>query len=61
MPDDSDITYIVIATDPAGTKRVTYKCVGSTMAHEKAAELRMGRYKDVAMSTPNVSDDEAAA
>ena len=31
------------------------------MAHEKAAELRMGRYKDVAMSTPNVSDDEAAA
>jgi hypothetical protein len=50
--------YYVRGTDPRNDAQVAYECVGFAMAHAKAAELRMGGYKDVILSIASVNDNE---
>lgn len=56
--DSETASYYVRGTDPKSGELVTYECAGFAMAHAKAAELRMGGYKDVIMSIHNANDNE---
>lgn len=55
------IIYYVRATDPASNEQNTSQCVGFAMAHAKAVEPRMSGYRDVAMSLPDLNDNDTAA
>jgi hypothetical protein len=51
MSNDPETTrYYLRATDPTTNEQIAFECVGLAAAYAKAAELRMGRYKDVIMS-----------
>jgi hypothetical protein len=51
MSDDSETThYHVRGTDPASNEQIAFECVGLAVANAKAAELRMGGYRDVILS-----------
>jgi hypothetical protein len=51
MPNDNDTTrYYVRGTDPTKNEQIAYECVGLAVANAKAAELRMGGYRDVILS-----------
>src|ERR1700704_1975483 len=51
MSNDPETTrYYLRATDPTTDEQIAFECVGLAVANAKAAELRMGRYKDVVMS-----------
>jgi hypothetical protein len=52
--------YCVRGTDPTSGAQVTYECAAFAMAHAKAAELRMGGYRNVVMSLGNANDNETA-
>jgi len=62
MRTDTDSTgYYLRATNPANNEAVAFECVGLAAANTKAAELRMGRYKDVVMSVAKASEDDGPA
>jgi hypothetical protein len=57
MPNDPETTrYYLRATDPTNNEQIAFECVGFAAAHAKAAELRMGRYRDVVMSLVKPSE-----
>jgi hypothetical protein len=61
MSNDPETTrYYLRATDPTTDEQIAFECVGLAVANAKAAELRMGRYKDVVLSLAGSSqgDDE---
>ncbi len=43
-------TAIQRGTDPASNEQIAFECVGLAVANAKAAELRMGGYRDVILS-----------
>ena len=50
MTDADMLRYHVRATDPSSGEQVAFVCSNMDLAHAKAAELRMRRYRDVIMS-----------
>ena len=48
--------YCIHATDPANAAQVEYECLGFTLAHEKAVELREAGFKNVVLSLGEGSD-----
>jgi hypothetical protein len=51
MSNDAETThYYVRGTDPANNEQIAFECVGLAAANAKAAELRMGGYKEVILS-----------
>jgi hypothetical protein len=46
------------ATDPTTDEQIAFECMGLAVANAKAAELRMGRYKDVVMSLAKPPESE---
>ena len=51
MSDDTETThYYVRGTDPGSNEQIAFECVGLAVANAKAAELRMGGYRDVILS-----------
>ena len=42
--------YFIHATDPANAAQAEYECLGFTLAHENAVELREAGFKDVILS-----------
>ena len=51
MSNDPETTrYYLRATDPSNNEQIAFECVGLAATNAKAAELRMGRYRDVVMS-----------
>jgi hypothetical protein len=57
MTDADMIQYYVRATDPSSHEQVAFACSNMDLAHAKAAELRMRRYRDVVMSVANPAVD----
>ena len=61
MSNDPDTTrYYLRATNPTNNEQIAFECVGLAAANAKAAELRMGRYKDVVMSLAKPSEGDEA-
>ena len=59
MSNDPETTrYYLRATDPTTEEQIAFECVGLAAANAKAAELRMGRYKDVILSLAKSSDGD---
>jgi hypothetical protein len=59
MPNDPETTrYYLRATDPTNNEQIAFECAGLAVANAKAAELRMGRYKDVVMSLAESSESD---
>jgi hypothetical protein len=57
MSNDPETTrYYLRATDPTNNEQIAFECVGLAVANAKAAELRMGRYRDVVMSLGKPSE-----
>jgi hypothetical protein len=62
MPNDPETTrYYLRATDPTTDEQIAFECVGLAVANAKAAELRMGRYKDVISSLAESSEGDEPA
>ena len=60
MQADADTTaYRVRGTRPDTAEQVAFECESFAMAHAKVAELRMGGYKDVAMSLAESDDNRS--
>jgi len=55
MPDDTETAY-VRGTDPTNDEQIACECAGLAVANAKAAELRMGGYKDVILSLVKASE-----
>ena len=59
MSNDTETThYYVRGTDPTNNEQIAFECVGLAAANAKAAELRMGRYKDVILSLAKSSESD---
>ena len=59
MPNDTETThYYVRGTDPTSNEQIAFECVGLAAANAKAAELRMGGYKDVILSLAKSSEGD---
>jgi hypothetical protein len=59
MSNDPETTrYYLRATDPTNNEQIAFECVGLAVANAKAAELRMGRYRDVVMSLGKPSEGD---
>ena len=59
MSNDPETTrYYLRATDLTTDEQIAFECVGLAVANAKAAELRMGRYKDVVLSLAKSSEDD---
>jgi hypothetical protein len=59
MSNDPETTrYYLRATDPTNNEQIAFECVGLAVANAKAAELRMGCYKDVVLSLAKSSEDD---
>jgi hypothetical protein len=57
MSDDTETAhYYVRGTDPTKNEQIAFECVGLAVANAKAAELRMGGYKDVILSLVKASE-----
>jgi hypothetical protein len=57
MPDDTEKAhYYVRGTDPTNNEQIAFECVGLAAANAKAAELRMGGYRDVILSVAKASE-----
>jgi hypothetical protein len=57
MSDDTETAhYYVRGTDPTNNEQIAFECVGLAVANAKAAELRMGGYKDVILSLVKASE-----
>ena len=58
MSNDPETTrYYLRATGPTTSEQIAFECVGLAAANAKAAELRMGRYKDVILSLAKEGDE----
>jgi len=53
--------YCIHATDPANAALVEYACLGFTVAHEKAMELREAGFKNVVLSLAEAPDGREMA
>jgi hypothetical protein len=51
--------YYVRGTDPTNNEQIAFECVGLAAAQAKAAELRMGGYRDVIMSLEDGGDQRS--
>ena len=61
MSNDPGTTrYYLRATDPTNNEQA-FECLGLAAANAKAAELRMGRYKDVILSLAKSSEGDEPA
>jgi hypothetical protein len=59
MPKDTETThYYVRGTDPTNNEQIAFECVGLAAANAKAAELRMGRYRDVILSVVKAQETD---
>ena len=59
MSNDPETTrYYLRATDPTTNEQIAFECLGLAAANAKAAELRMGRYKDVILSLAKSSEGD---
>ena len=57
MSNDTETTrYYVRGTDPTNDEQIAFECVGLGVANAKAAELRMGAYRDVILSLVKASE-----
>jgi hypothetical protein len=57
MSTDPETThYYVRGTDPASNEQIGFECVGLAVANAKAAELRMGGYRDMILSVMKASE-----
>jgi hypothetical protein len=57
MPNDTETThYYVRGTNPTNNEQIAFECVGLAAASAKAAELRMGRFRDVILSLVDASE-----
>ena len=50
--------YYLRATDPTSNELIAFECVGLAAANAKAAELRMGGYRDVILSLVKASEGD---
>jgi hypothetical protein len=60
MPAIDLAPYFIHATDPANAAQVEYECLGFTLAHEKAVELRKAGFKNVVLPLVEASDGSEA-
>jgi hypothetical protein len=59
MPNVTETThYYVRGTDPTNNEQIAFECVGLAAANAKAAELRMGGYRDVIMSLVKTAETD---
>ena len=59
MANDPETThYYVRGTDPTNNEQIAFECVGLAVANAKAAELRMGGYRDVILSLVKASETD---
>jgi hypothetical protein len=59
MTNDTETAhYFVRGTDPANNEQIAFECVGLAAANAKAAELRMGGYRDVILSLVKASETD---
>jgi hypothetical protein len=58
MNETDERQYYVRATDPEGDGQVAFLCSSLTAANAKAAELRMGGYKDAVISIAKPAEDD---
>jgi hypothetical protein len=59
MSNDTETThYYVRGTDPTNNEQIAFECVGLAAANAKAAELRMGGYRDVILSLKTAETDD---
>jgi hypothetical protein len=59
MSNDPETTrYYLRATDPTNNEQIAFECVGLAVANAKAAELRMGGYRDVILSVVKASEPQ---
>ena len=59
MPKDTETThYYVRGTDPTNNEQIAFECVGLAAANAKAAEFRMGRYRDVILSVVKAQETD---
>ena len=57
MSNDTETArYYVRGTDPTNDEQIAFECVGLAVANAKAAELRMGGYRDVILSLANAPE-----
>jgi hypothetical protein len=57
MSNDTETArYYVRGTDPTNNEQIAFECVGLAVANAKAAELRMGGYRDVILSVAKASE-----
>jgi len=57
MSNDTETArYYVRGTDPTNDEQIAFECVGLAVANAKAAELRMGGYRDVILSLAKASE-----
>lgn len=57
MSNDTETTrYYVRGTNPTNNEQIAFECVGLGVAGAKAAELRMGGYRDVILSLAKASE-----
>ena len=58
MNETDESQYFVRATEPKGDEQVAFLCSSLAAANAKAAELRMGGYRDVVISVAKRGEDE---
>ena len=58
MNETDESQYYVRATDPKSDEQVAFLCSSLAVANAKAAELRMGGYKDVVISIAKPAEDD---
>jgi len=57
MSNDTETAcYYVRGTDPTNDEQIAFECIGLAVANAKAAELRMGGYRDVILSVVKASE-----
>ena len=58
MNETNESQYYVRATEPKSDEQVAFICSSLAAANAKAAELRMGGYKDVVISVAKSAENE---
>ena len=58
MNETDESQYYVRATEPKGDEQVAFLCSNLAAANGKAAELRMGGYRDVVISVAKPAEDK---
>ena len=58
MNETDESQYYVRGTEPKGDEQVAFLCSSLAAANAKAAELRMGGYKDVVISVAKPAENQ---